>query len=56
MLSKIFWAVLGSCLPRYMEKSGVAPVEKRLVKAMTMEIIGKERPSPVSARFDVSER
>ena len=45
-----------SCLPRAMEYSAMPPVPKRLVNAMMMVMIGKVRPSPVSAIEDVPGR
>lgn len=36
-------------LPRWMEHKGAPPMPNRLAKAMTMEIIGRQSPSPVSA-------
>ena len=48
----IFCARIVSPSPRAIEHSGAPPVPKRLVKAVMIVMIGKVRPSPVSARLD----
>ena len=35
-------------LPRSMEQRGAPPIPKRLAKAMTMDITGRQSPNPVS--------
>ncbi len=42
-------ALFSSPFPQEMEKSGAPPLPNRLVKAVTMQMMGKVSPTPVRA-------